>query len=131
MRLLLPEKWRSAVDTLNCSATRRVIAGCVIAATLGLGSAAPADADTIDQMVQNSGALESPFWRYLYEHGYGYLDAKRVNDDGNIACANRKAGVPPSQVIPLLESRSYSKEEAQGIVLAEEAASKSQAFPVC
>ena len=90
-----------------------------------------AGADTIDQMVHNSGALESPFWSYLYKNGFGYLDAQRVGYDGSIACANRKAGVPPYQVIPLLESRGYTAGEAQGIVLAEESASESQAFPVC
>jgi hypothetical protein len=110
---------------------RRLSACCVMAATLGMATAQLAGADTIDEMVHNSGALESPFWRYLYEHGYGYLDAQRANSDGMIACANRKAGVLPYQVIPLLKSRGYTGAEAQGIVLAEETASESQAFPVC
>jgi hypothetical protein len=110
---------------------RRLTAACVMVITVGLGAAPLAGADTIDQMVHNSGALESPFWRYLYENGFGYLDAQRVNSDGQIACANRKAGVPPYQIIPLLKSRGYTAAEAQGIVLAEQAASESQAFPVC
>jgi hypothetical protein len=112
--------------------TRQLVAGCLFTAAFALATTTPmAVADTIDEMVRNSGALESPFWSYLYNNGYGYLDAKRVNDDGQIACANRNAGVPPDQVIPLLQSRGYTAREARGIVLAEQAASKSQAFPVC
>ena len=89
-----------------------------------------ASADTIDEMVKGTGALESPFWRSLYENGYGYLDAQRVSNDGKIACANRQAGVPPYQITPLLQSRGYSSEEAWAIVLAEDAARES-AHAVC
>jgi hypothetical protein len=119
------------MKTLKCLPIRPLAAGCLIAVALGLATAPPAGADTIDEMVHNSGALESPFWSYLYKNGFGYLDAQRVNNDGQIACANRKAGVPPYQVIPLLQARGYTAPEAQGIVLAEERASESQGFPVC
>jgi hypothetical protein len=101
------------------------MAGCVMVATLGLVTAPLAGAETINDMVQNTGALEMPFWAYLYENGYGYLDAQRVSYDGNIACANRKAGVPPYQITPLLESRGYTADEALAIVLAESSGSES------
>jgi hypothetical protein len=96
------------------------MAGCVMVATLGLVTAPVAGADTINEMVENTGALEMPFWSYLYESGFGYLDAQRVNNDGKIACANRTAGVPPDQIAPLLASRGYTEKEAWGIVLAEQ-----------
>jgi hypothetical protein len=53
-----------------------------------------------------------------------------VNNDGKIVCVNRKAGVPPYQIAPLLESRGYTGHEAWGIVSAEMAA-KNSVFPVC
>ena len=84
-----------------------------------------ASADTINEMVQNTGALESPFWRQLYENGYGYLDAQRVNNDSKIVCVNRQAGVPPYQITPLLQSRGYTETEAWELVLAEMTASDS------
>lgn len=127
--------------TLKCSATlgamndcqrmRRLTAGCAMAITLGIVTAPLAGAETIDQMVQdNPGSLESPLWRQLHENGYGYLDVQRVNNDSKIVCANRKAGVPPYQIEPLLQSRGYTATEAQAIVLAEMTASEST-FAVC
>ena len=94
--------------------------GCVMVATLGLATAPVAGADTINEMVENTGALEMQFWSYLYENGFGYLDAQRVSNDGKIACANRKASVPPDQIAPSLASRGYTEKEARGIVLAEQ-----------
>ena len=96
------------------------MAGYVTVTTLTLITAPMAGADTINEMVENTGALEMPFWSYLYENGFGYLDAQRVSNDGKIACANRKAGVPPDQITPLLALRGYTAEEARGIVLAEQ-----------
>ncbi|MBX7435574.1 hypothetical protein JDV09_26300 [Mycobacterium sp. Y57] len=109
---------------------RGLLLSCALAAVVGLTGAPLASADTIDEMVKGTGALESPFWRSLYENGYGYLDAQRVSNDGKIACVNRQAGVPPYQITPLMQSRGYTSEEAWAIVLAEEAASES-AHAVC
>ena len=105
---------------------------CCAIAIVGafLASAPPAVADSIDEMVQNTGALESPFWRHMYEDGLGYLDAQRVSNDSKIVCANRKAGVPAFQIAPLLASRGYSNQEARGLILAEVSASVS-AHSVC
>lgn len=89
---------------------------------------------TIDQIVQNMRGQtpESRFIAYLWENGFGYLDIQRVWDDGNIACQNRKAGVPPTQVIPLLQSRGYSESEAQALVIAETTAIGDRlSGPVC
>ncbi|MDP7723959.1 hypothetical protein [Mycobacterium sp. TY814] len=113
------------------SPARQLAAIWATTLTVGLAMAPLASAETIDEMVHNSGALESPFWSYLYKHGFGYLDAQRVNNDGQITCTNRKAGVTASQIASLLETRGYTAPEAQGIVSAEQAASQSQAFPVC
>ncbi|RWA16573.1 hypothetical protein MBRU_07560 [Mycolicibacterium brumae DSM 44177] len=76
-------------------------------------------------MVNNSGARESPFWSYMADNGFGYLDAQRVSNDSKIVCANRQAGVTPAQITGLLESRGYTNTEAQGIVAAEQASSTS------
>ncbi|PRC43028.1 hypothetical protein C6A85_000000107460 [Mycobacterium sp. ITM-2017-0098] len=105
----------------------------VAAALVAIGGAAApsAGADTITEMVENTFAEESPFWSYLYDNGYGYLDAKSVSNDGKIACVNRKAGVPPYQVTDLLVARGYTPVEAGGIITAEQAASESRAHPVC
>lgn len=103
----------------------RLMACSVIAATLGLVTAPMAVADTINEMVENTGALEMPFWSYLYENGFGYLDAQRVSDDGQIACVNRKAGVSPHQIASLLASRGYTEDEARAIVSAEQSGQNS------
>lgn len=99
---------------------RRLLAGCVTVATLALVTAPVAGADTINELVENTGALEMPFWSYLYNNGFGYLDAQRVSNDGKIVCVNRKADVPPNQITQLLTSRGYTEEEARSIVLAEQ-----------
>ena len=113
---------RSLLSTAVCCATA-VLGGILASAPL-------AAADSIDEMVQNTGALESPFWRHMYEDGLGYLDAQRVSNDSKIVCANRKAGVPAFQIAPLLESRGYSNQEARGLILAEVSASVS-AHSIC
>ncbi len=97
---------------------------------LAVAVAPPAAAGTIEEMVQNTGALESPFWKNLYESGYGYLDAQRVSSDSKIVCGNRSLGVPPYQIISLLQQRGYTQSEAQSVVLAEMAASTS-AHAIC
>ena len=125
-------KCSATLDAMNeCQRLRRLTAGCVMAITLGLVTAPLAGADTIDQLVQNTGARESPFHAYLEDNGFGYLDAQRVYNDSQIICANKGAGVPPYQVIPLLQSRGYTADEAQAIVAAEKAASESGAHPWC
>jgi hypothetical protein len=101
---------------------RRLVA--ILAATalaFGAMSSAPlaaADDGTISDMVENTGAREMPFWAYLYDNGFGYLSSDGVYRDGRIVCANRAEGVPDSQIVGLLETRGYSLNEAQAIVIA-------------
>lgn len=102
-----------------------VAAAGVMTAALGLAAAPAAHADTITEMVKNTGALESPFWAYMYENGFGYLDAARVSNDGKIACVNRKAGVPGDQIAALLQIRDYTAKEATAIVAADRSGSTS------
>jgi hypothetical protein len=64
------------LKTLKCSLIRPLTAGCLIAVALGLQRPRLAGADTIDEMVHNSGALESPFWSYHYKSGFGLLDSR-------------------------------------------------------
>ena len=92
-------------------------AGLFVAVAIGLAPVAAADG-TIADMVENTGAAESPFWSYLYDNGFGYLDSQMVYRDGKIVCANSEAGVPPGQIIQLLKLRGYSMNEAQAVVLA-------------
>lgn len=35
-----------------------------------------------------------PFWAYLYDNGFGYMDTTSAHHEGEIVCANRQAGVP-------------------------------------
>lgn len=93
-------------------AAAALLAGCLLAAP-----SAAADG-TITDTVENTGAGESPFWSYLYNNGFGYLETQRVYRDGKIVCANRETGVPPDQIVQLLKMRGYTINEAQAIVLA-------------
>jgi hypothetical protein len=104
---------------------------CVACLSLGLSTAAMAHAESIDDMVHTTAALESPFWGYLYGNGFGYLDADRAFADGTAACEDRKAGIPPPEVMASLRVRGYTAEEAKAIVLAELDASDSRAHYVC
>ncbi len=110
---------------------RQLTVGCVVLASLGLGAIPSAHAETIDEMVHSTFALESPFWAYLYENGFGYLDADRTFTDGTTACENRKARIPQDEVTSSLQARGYTAEEARAIVLAELDASDSLAHYVC
>ena len=84
----------------------------------------------IRRRVHSSGTKVYVF--YLWENGFGYLSISRAWFDGNIACQNRRAGVPPTQVIPLLESRGYTAAEAQALVKAEATAVGDRlSGPVC
>ncbi|MFI5507413.1 DUF732 domain-containing protein [Mycobacterium sp. NPDC051804] len=104
---------------------RRTALLAAAAAAVSISLPQIASADTIDEMVENTGALESPFWSRLHENGFGYLNAQRVSNDGKIACVNRQAGVPPDQVALLLRSRDYTDAEAWEIVQAEMSSSTS------
>ena len=93
-----------------------------------------AAADTIDEVVQRMGGRtpESPFISYLWQNGFGYLEIERVWKDNNVVCVNRKSGVPPYQIISLLESRGYTAAEAQALVTAEASAIGSRVSgPTC
>ena len=97
----------------------RSIGAAVIFGGIAIGLAPAAAADgTIADMVENTGAAESPFWSYLYDNGFGYLDSQMVYRDAKIVCVNSEAGVPPGQIIQLLKLRGYSVNEAQAVVLA-------------
>ena len=84
---------------------------------------------SIADLVENTEAEEMPFWAYLYDNGFGYLDRERVSNDSKIVCANRKAGLPENQIVELLKIRGYSASEAQAIVAA--ASIETIAHPIC
>ncbi len=88
----------------------------VIAAFL---SAPTAGADgTIADMVENTGAREMPFWAYLYDNGYGYLNSQQVYQDSKSVCVSRSIGTAESSIVQMLKARGYSTNEAQAIVIA-------------
>ncbi len=103
--------------------------GVALAAAGALSAPTAAADGTISEMVENSGAREMPFWAYLYDNGFGYLDSQGVYRDSQIVCANHAAGVPDSQIVGLLEIRGYTLNEAQGIVIATNY--DSNAHPIC
>ncbi|MCH9667959.1 MAG: hypothetical protein K0U76_13690 [Actinomycetia bacterium] len=101
-------------------ATRTITSGIVSALTVGALLSAPAAAadGTIADTIDNPGVAEKPFWAYLYDNGFGYLNSARVDTDGKLVCANRAAGVPDSRIIDLLERRGFAPNEARAIVTA-------------
>lgn len=99
-----------------------------VAALILCAPSAGADG-TISDMVENTGAREMPFWAYLYDNGFGYMDTTSARHEGEIVCANRKAGVPNSQIVGLLQSRGLKLNEAQAIVIATDY--QSNAHPFC
>ena len=106
------------------------MAGCVIARNPRAGHRSTGRCRNDQRDGREHGCAGEPVLEGLLRNGLGYLDAQRVNDDSKIACVNRKAGVPPYQIAPLLESRGYTEHEAWSIVLAEWAAQDS-VFSVC
>lgn len=102
-------------------------AWAVSAAALLTAPIASADGN-ISDMVENSGAYEMPFWAYLYDNGFGYMQTSTASQEGRIVCANRAAGVPNSQIVGLLEDRGLKLNEAQAIVIATDYESKAHPF---
>ncbi len=99
-------------------------------ATTALLFAPNAAADgTIADMVENTGAREMPFWAYLYDNGFGYMQTSTASSEGKIVCANRAAGVPNNQIVGLLQDRGLGLNEAQAIVIATDY--ESNAHPFC
>lgn len=108
---------------------RRTLAAVVLAAT-ALLTAPTASADgTISDMVETTGAKEMPFWAYLYDNGFGYLDSERVYQDSKSICASRDLGTAEGKIVEMLEGRGYGLNEAQAIVIA--TGYSSSAHPIC
>lgn len=106
-------------------ATVRLTATVIVAVLF----APTAEADgTISDTVENSGAHEMPFWAYLYDNGFGYMDTDTAYREGKIVCANRQAGVSDSQIVGLLEARGLNFNEAQTLFIATNYASNAHPF---
>lgn len=108
--------------------TRAALGAAMTAVALLAAPTATADG-TITDMVDNSGAHEMPFWAYLFDNGFGYMQTSTASQEGKIVCANRAAGVPSSQIVGLLEDRGLKLNEAQAIVIATDY--ESNAHPFC
>lgn len=110
--------------------TRNAAAAIALAvAALLSAPTAAAETGTITEMVDTTFAEEMPFWAYLYDNGFGYLQTSTASNEGRIVCANRAAGVPNSQIVGLLQDRGLELNEAQAIVIATDY--KSNAHPFC
>ena len=109
--------------------TRKIVAALALAAGAFLAAPVAAADGTISDMVQNTGAREMPFWAYLYDNGFGYMQTSVASGQGEIVCANRAAGVPNSQIVGLLQDRGLKLNEAQAIVIATDY--ESNAHPFC
>lgn len=70
-----------------------------------------------------------PFWAYLYDNGFGYMQTDTAYGEGKVVCANRNAGVPNNQIVGLLRDRGLTLNEAQAIIIATDY--KSDAHPFC
>ena len=118
---------------MSGAAVKASLGAAAVALLVGLGgllTAPRASADgTITDMVDNTGAREMPFWAYLYDNGFGYLQTTTASREGKVVCANRQAGVPNSQIVGLLQTRGLSLNEAQAIVIATDY--ESNAHPFC
>jgi hypothetical protein len=72
---------------------RQRLAALASAAAAFLAAPVAAADGTISDVVQNTGAREMPFWAYLYDNGFGYMQTSVASGQGEIVCANRAAGV--------------------------------------
>lgn len=108
---------------------KAALAAAVLAVAAVLTSPIATADGTISDMVENTGAKEMPFWAYLYDNGFGYLNSQQVYQDSKSVCASRSTGTAEGKIVQMLQARGYKLNEAQAIVVA--TGYSNSAHPIC